>query len=343
MSRLTVELVGDIVVEADCGDEQSVFAHDSPHEEEVGALSRWLDEAGYQVVVRESVHDFADKPPEKGTTVVFPLWRGGPSRNRTAIVPAICEVHDLPYVGGDSFVQSVCQNKSLSKVWARAAGFDVPRECILFSPRDLEHCQPVSCLDSPCVVKPLSSGCSIGITDASLCMDNDEAAERAMELFAEGLGPVMCEEFVAGNEVSLCIIEKSGTITNRCLVGYRDANGICPFSDRLFTFKDKIEEVPKWSLEALATSPQDLMLRCAERLTRWLGRVDCFRFDGRMTEGGFVLVELTPDIHMALSSSFLGGFVAVGVPPSVVLDELIRTSLQNQGYYLTETGSLGEA
>jgi hypothetical protein len=67
-----------------------------------------------------------------------------------------------------------------------------------------------------------------------------------------------------------------------------------------------------------------------------LGRVDCFRFDGRLTDGGFVLVELTPDIHMALSSSYLGGFLAQGVPPSALLDQLIRTSLRNQGHSLVE-------
>ena len=70
--------------------------------------------------------------------------------------------------------------------------------------------------------------------------------------------------------------------------------------------------------------------RSAETLIGWLVRVDYFRFDGRIRDGRFVLVELTPDIHMGLSSSFLGGFFALGVLPSVLLDRLIRTSLRNQ-------------
>ena len=330
MANLTVVLVGDIVVESDRGEEQSVFDQDRPDDKEVDALAGWLREAGYGVAVRGSVREFIDDPPNTSAEVVFPLWRGGASRNRTAIVPAICEDRGIPYVGGDAFVQCVCQNKSLSKIWARAAGFDVPGECVLYSPEDAVRSQPVSDLGSPCVVKPLSSGCSIGVTESSLCRSDDEAVTRATQLFAEGLGPVVCEEFIMGEEVSLCIIEESGTITHKCVVGYRDSSGKCPFYDRLFTFDNKIEEHPDWKLEVLNMPMDGKTWRSAETLIRWLGRVDYFRFDGRIRDGRFVLVELTPDIHMGLSSSFLGGFFALGVLPSVLLDRLIRTSLRNQ-------------
>lgn len=337
MPQMIVELVGDIVAEAGCTKGQTLFDHDSPTEEEVSDLRDWLHDAGYQVRVRTSVREFADRPPNAGEALVFPLWRGGASRNRTAIVPAICEARGLPYVGGDAFVQTVCQNKSLSKLWARAAGFDVPAEILYCSPRDLEGSRPVSHLNSPCVVKPLASACSIGITADSLCMNDFEAAMRAKELFAAGLGPVMCEAFVAGEEVSLCIIEESGVITSKCMVGYRDHRGECPFRHRLFTFEDKINRSPNWRLEVLTPSADDRMWLSVEALLRWLGRIDYFRFDGRLTDGGFVLGELTPDIHMALSSSFLGGFFRQGVEPSALLDKLIRTSLRNHGHALPES------
>ena len=328
---ITIMLVGDIVDESGGLDVLTVFDNDNPHQEEVDALAEWLREAGYGVIVNASVQRFVDSPPHRGETVVFPLWRGGSSRNRTAIVPAICEERRLPYIGGDAFTQCVCQNKSLSKIWAHVAGFSVPRENILYSPKEASGWQPVSNFGSPCVVKPLSSACSIGVTDASLCICDEEAVTQAKRLFASDLGPVLCEEYVTGEEVAICVIERDGQITQRCVVGYRDASGRCPFYDRLFTFEDKLEENPPWKLEVLNRSVNWEIWKSAETMIRWLGRVDYMRFDGRIKDGQFVLVELTPDIHLALSSSFLGGFSAMGMPPPQLLDNLIRTSLCNQG------------
>lgn len=328
--KLTVVLVGDFIDETSSMKEQSVFDWDNPDAEEVAAIEGWLHEAGFQVIVRDSVRSFIDSPPTTGNCIVFPLWRGGSSRNRTAVVPAICEERGLSYVGGDAFVQCVCQNKSLSKIWARAAGFNVPRDLTLYSPEDAESCNPISHLRSPCVVKPLSSACSIGITDDSLCSNDDEATAQVKLLFEDNLGPVMCEEFVSGEEVSLCIIEEEGKIALMCLVGYKNAKGMCPFHDGLFTFNNKIDEGPDWNLEVKTMPNDNNLIDSAENLMRWLGRVDCLRIDGRMRNGRFVLVELTPDIHMAISTSFLGGFNAQGFSPSKLLEKLIRASLLNQ-------------
>lgn len=327
---VTIVLVGDVVGPS-TAPVRSLFDHDNPHEEEVEALTGWLCEAGYRVLVKPSIRDFVEHPPDTADTLVLPLWRGGASRNRTAIVPAVCEERNLPYIGGDAFVQCVCQNKSLSKAWARAAGFVVPSEYVFYSPTEIKDFQPVSRLGSPCVLKPLFSACSIGVTDASLSRSDAAAAARAIQLFAEGLGPVLCEEFVPGDEVAICVVEQEGQITKHCLVGYRDAADKCPFHSRLFTFADKIDENPPWELSILTTPLESGLWESAETLIRRLGKVDLLRLDGRISNGRFVLIELTPDIHLSLSSSFLGGFSALGIPPPDILDQIIRTSLQNQG------------
>ena len=259
----------------------------------------------------------------------IPLWRGGTSRNRTAIVPAFCEACDIPFVGGDAYVQAVCQDKSLSKILSNSVGIKTPRELVLRNDAELNSFDPLSNLRAPFVVKPLLSACSIGIHDASLCHNNEQAQRYAKQLFALGIGPVVCEEFIQGEEISLCIIEERGAVIRKCVGGYRDDNGECPFRDRLFTFDDKMNMSPPWTISALSDRLVQSTWRQAEELIHRLGKVGIMRIDGRINDGVFYLIELTPDIHMSLESIFLGSFNAVGCPPTELLDRVIQSSIKN--------------
>jgi D-alanine-D-alanine ligase len=326
----TVLLVGDIVDDSDGTVERSWFDEDKPSRGEVADLVSWLTRAGYCVEVQGDIRDFVDSGPQHDNVIVFPLWRGGRSRNRTAIVPAVCEARGLLYVGGDAFVQTVCQDKSLSKALAQATGLAVPGEWLLRSDGDLNSFRPSWRLRAPYVVKPLYSAASIGVTDESLCRSDETARLRAENLFDAGLGPVVCEEFIEGDEVSLCFIEERGRILEKCVVTYRDASGRCPFYNRLFTFDDKMNTAPPWDIALWPEPLSERIWQLAEAVTRMLGKVDYMRIDGRMQADRLVLIEFTPDIHMGLTSSFLGGFSAAGSPPHILLDGLIQASLRNQ-------------
>lgn len=330
-NKLSVLLVGDIVEDSNCAIERPIFDEDNPSKSEVANLVGWITEAGYEVDVCDDVNGFVESGFSNKDVLVFPLWRGGASRNRTAIVPAYCEARNIPYVGGDAYVQAVCQDKSLSKMLASAVGMKVPGEIVLQSVDDLCSFSPASNLRSPFVVKPLHSACSIGVDESSLCHNNELARDRAENLFAAGLGPVVCEEFIKGEEISLCFIEERGAIIERCVGAYLGIDGKSPFYNRLFTFDDKMSIAPSWSISVLPDSLVQNAWTLAEDLIHRLGKVDIIRIDGRVSEEGFVFIELTPDIHMALESIFLGGFNAAGTPPTELLDCVIRSSINNQG------------
>jgi D-alanine-D-alanine ligase len=326
----TVLLVGDTVDDGGVG-ARSWFDEDKPTHSEIADLAGWFTEAGYRVDVSESVRHFVEAPPGGDGVVVFPLWRGGASRNRTAIVPAVCEARGLAYVGGDALVQTLCQDKSISKLCLRSAGFHVPGEWVVRAVRELATFRPSLRLRAPFVVKPLYSAASIGVTPASLCESDAPATQRAAELLADGLGPVVCEEFISGEEVSLCFVEEAGEVVRKSVAAFRGADGRCPFLGRLCTFDDKLSANPPWRIVALENTISDDIWSMAEALTRSLGKVDYMRIDGRIENGRFVVIELTPDIHLGLTSCFLGSFNAAGTPPPVVLDHLVTASLRNWG------------
>src|SRR5437588_10762348 len=169
-SKPLVMLVGDVVPDRGKAISTRSFDADQPTIQDVEQITSWLVAAGYTVEKRESVTSFAADPPRHQPNIlVLPLWRGGASRNRTAIVPAICEELSIPYIGGDVFVHTVCQDKSLSKVFVRNAGFCTPGEWHLPTHSDMETFRPSLRLTAPFVVKPQYSAASIGIDEASLC------------------------------------------------------------------------------------------------------------------------------------------------------------------------------
>lgn len=328
--RPSVLLVGDVIDDPQPFAPQSPFAQDMPTHREVAAIAGWLASAGYDVDVESQVRSFVDSRKRSPRGITFPLWRAGSSRNRTAIVPGVCEARDLPYVGGDVLVHAACQDKSLSKALIRAAGMKAPDDVVIRSVGDVAGFRFTSMLAPPVVVKPLYSACSIGVDDTSLCVSDEQVQARAYALFEAKLGPVICEEFIPGDEVCLCMLERHGRIVERCVAVYRDADGKCPFQHGLLTFDAKTRPDPGWAIgEDSALLDADTWER-AERLLRSLEKVDLFRIDGRLHDGEFTVVELTPDIHLGTDSPFLGGFNAMGKRPADILDRLVQVSLANQ-------------
>jgi hypothetical protein len=242
---IDIVLVGDLVPEG--VSRQNVYDWDNPTWPEAEQLVQWFAMTGRRAEIVPSVTAFVASATEHSNKLVFPLWRGGASRNRTAIVPAVCEVHGLLYVGADAFSQSVCQDKSLSKHVLKSVGINTPPDVVFNGPTlDPAGFAALEQLRFPVVVKPLSSACSIGVTDASLCADYAAAAARASVLIEQGLGPVICEPFVAGDEISLCIVEAGGRIGLHCVAAHRSNAGTCPFRDRLFTHDEKISPDRSW-------------------------------------------------------------------------------------------------
>ena len=70
--------------------------------------------------------------------LVLSIYGGRESRNRMAIVPAICETYGLRYIGPDTYGRIVCQDKEISKNLAKSCGLLTPRWRLLRRPTDVE-------------------------------------------------------------------------------------------------------------------------------------------------------------------------------------------------------------
>ncbi len=287
-----------------------------------------LNEAVTHVSHFRTLQTFTDNLKNHTSCVVFPYWFGELSRNRHALVPAICEGYHLPYIGADAYTKIVCNDKHLSKLLCKEAGLETPRGFIITSEDELELLR--SC-QYPIVIKPNLQGSSLGISEHNLATNYTAAYSAVTTLAMHFDWPVLCEEFISGREVSICLIGDHQTEPDIRAIAWA-INGNEAFLDhRLFTYELKY-------LIDLEFSPVDYnhiltnSLRiCCNKLFQMLDKVEVMRIDGRVTEKGFVAFELTPDIDLRpdgeLAISFHNRFDSYGG----LLQHLIVNTLKRFG------------
>lgn len=160
-----------------------------------------LNKISSQVIHYETLEDFSYNITSHYNDVVLSIWSGTGSRNRRILVPAICEANNIAYVGGDSYLQAICQDKDLSKSFAAKYGIKSPYGVLLFGLDDLYKLKK---LNYPAIIKPNFEGGSIGIFNCNIVKNFDEACEFAPQLL-KSYNPILAEDYVEGEEISFCL------------------------------------------------------------------------------------------------------------------------------------------
>jgi D-alanine-D-alanine ligase len=119
-------------------------------------------------------------------------------------VQGALELLGLPYTGSGVMASSLAIDKVMTKRLWQAEGLSTPDHVLLrrghFTQDDLAHV--VAKLGLPLIVKPSREGSSLGLTRVTRSADLPEAVERAAALDAD----VLCEQFIAGEEVTVPVI-----------------------------------------------------------------------------------------------------------------------------------------
>ncbi|MBX9623501.1 MAG: D-alanine--D-alanine ligase [Gemmataceae bacterium] len=149
-------------------------------------------------------------PPE----LVFNFAEGsGVSRSREARVPAVCELLGVPYTGSDPVALGAALDKDLARRLAEAAGLTVPKGIVLSFPAgeydgDFAEFPPALAeagLTYPVIAKPVCEGSSKGVRSKSLIHSAGEFGPTVLGLWNDYRQPVLVEEFIAGDEVTVGI------------------------------------------------------------------------------------------------------------------------------------------
>jgi len=177
--------------------------------ETVKLIAASLEAGGHSVVMLGGGKEFIDNIWREKVDIVFNIAEGrGNYRSREAQVPSILEMLDIPYSGSDPQCLAICLDKPLTKKLVAAAGVCTPKWCVITNKEELY--QTARCgFPFPAIVKPAYEGSSKGIRLSSVVDSPKQAIEAVDRLLENYQQPVMIEEFIAGDEVTVGIIGNS--------------------------------------------------------------------------------------------------------------------------------------
>ncbi|MXV14001.1 hypothetical protein [Hufsiella ginkgonis] len=282
---------------------------DKPHPHYVEHLFQTLQEIHPNVILYNSPQELIVNNMKHRDDLVFPFWFGEKSRNRHALIPAICEASNIKYVGADAYTKAVCNDKHVSKLLCKELNLATPNFAIWNSPLD-DHL--AGYLQFPCVVKPAFEGTSLGIGPNNLVSNLSDAILIARALKEEFQQTILIEEFIPGKEVSICLIGQGRDVHNWAAAERYLEDDVNYFEHRLYTYIEKKSDTLPLALRSVtAQIPDDTLQRCFD-LFAYLDKVEFMRIDGRLKGTDFSVIELTPDTHLGADSEFAGTFIAEG-------------------------------
>ena len=264
-----------------------------------------------------SPEEFIDNIQKHKKDIVLSVWSGQLSRNRKALVPAICEAYHISYIGADPYVSSICQDKELSKHIAKKFGIDSANGVLV-----KQHCtsEILSELTFPLVVKPNFEGGSNGISNNNVVFSHDDAINLCNELLTYFDQPILIEEYIDGTEVCVTVAGNSKSVdvleADAIIVETAD-----PYP--MLGYEAKKEKSVKCIRKPATNLLTDAMKESFINLFINLGKVDVMRIDGKIKNNHFKLLELSPDTNLDKVASTAYAFKMAGYDYKEMLEKLL--------------------
>lgn len=257
------------------------------------ALENALKHAKRKYYVYNSPQEFIDNIEKHKNDIVFSaIWSGTISRNRKSLLPAICESYKIDYIGADVYTQTICQDKYLSKIFCKNYGIEIPKGYIF---DDISNLEIIKGLNFPLIIKPNCEGSSIGISDNNIVDNYNDAYKLAKKLLKK-FKPIIVEEYVDGDEVSVCLVGKNSV--DICEAIALTINGNTYFSHQIWGFESKKCGRYEVGRKCVTSQVSTRIIDACKKIFLDLKKVDYMRIDGRIKDNKFYLIELTPDCSL---------------------------------------------
>lgn len=175
------------------------------------AMAEALRGKGYQVKeIRLVPHNFFEQVKESGADVVVIAVHG--LYGEDGRLQSALEMMGIPYTGSGVLASSVSMNKLTAKRVFLGSGIPTP-DYIFLHRRNRGKQDMIKAITDkfslPVVVKPVSQGSSLGVTIEKEISGLQQALDTAFQYDEE----VLVEEYIAGQETSVCMIRlKDGSV-----------------------------------------------------------------------------------------------------------------------------------
>jgi D-alanine-D-alanine ligase len=248
--------------------------------------------------------------------VVFNLFEGEADRTETEIYnAAILEWTGIPFTGSGSFAQALGRDKIRTKYLLQGADVrTAPFRVINSRPAgDWPH-------PWPAIVKPAYQDASVGIDQASVVSSQAELERRVDYVFDRFGGPALVEQFLAGRELHMHLIEGPDDgrliVTPAAEVAYEVVPGRSLWP--VYSYAAKWDEASDEFKASRLVSPVVLSSPLNERVEevcvaayRQVGLRDYGRVDLRVVGDEPFVIEVNPNPHIN-SLVFVNALKAMG-------------------------------
>jgi D-alanine-D-alanine ligase len=192
------------VIPTSSSPDDALEEYDSP--ETVEAIAAEIESLGHSVIKLGGGKEFVSNILRNDADFVFNISEGlGNYRSREAQIPAVLEMLGIPYSGSDPQCLALCLDKPITKTLVATAGVRTPSWYLVADYSQLKEITEVD-LPLPAFIKPAYEGSSKGIRLGSKAETVEQACETTAGLLKQYRQPVMIEEFIAGDEVTVGII-----------------------------------------------------------------------------------------------------------------------------------------
>jgi D-alanine-D-alanine ligase len=308
------------------GPEDALEEYDSAETVELIASS--LETQGHHVVRLGGGREFLRRILDEPVEFVFNIAEGrGNFRSREAQVPSVLEMLGIPYSGSDPLSLAVCLDKPLTKMLVAAAGVRTPSFRTIDGSSMLDETSWTG-LSFPVIIKPAHEGSSKGIRLTSLAEGPIEAEGLVRNLLDCYQQPMMVEEFVSGDEVTVGVV---GNASPRVLGTMR----VVP-RQKHDRFVYSLEVKRDWRNLVDYQCPARLSAEVTEEINslslkafRTLGCHDVARLDFRVTpEGTPYFIEINPLPGLGTHSDLCIMATAMGWSHSQLVGGILDAALR---------------
>lgn len=199
-----------------------------------------LENLGLNLEVANSYDVLFQRPD--GIDFVFPLLNRGGFVNSEMLIPVLCNMYRIPYLGAMPFLRGLGDDKSVSKLVCTHAGVPTaPWFCYRRGADVREENLPPS-PDGRWVIKPNASSASWGISDA---FDWSGVTNAIAHIHEQGHDAIV-EPYLDGYDVQCAFITLDGKPTALPMLWYERED-----TQKLWTYYEKRDLVPNAEKAAL--------------------------------------------------------------------------------------------
>ena len=271
----------------------------------------------YQVLFDQPEADF-----------VFPLLNRGGFVNSEMLIPVLCNMHRIPYLGAMPFLRGLGDDKSVSKLVSEHAGVPTaPWFCYRKGAPVLETELPPS-PDGRWVIKPNASSASWGISDA---FDFFHVANAVADIHGQGHDAIV-EPYLDGYDVQCAFITLDGTPTPLPMLWYERED-----TQKLWTYYEKRDLVQNTEKAALkrfdhaefAPKIEQMARKVAREFTPFdYGRIE-FRVD--LKTGDINFIEINLNCNLWSEKVMAKAAAQAGFSHAELLETLLAESWRRNG------------